>query len=509
MKMKQPLAALWIALALLGSGLALVALASQVVSAQTLKQELKLPFRFAPRPAAPEMQTPPPGSTVLMTETFGASFAPITDTTGTTPQWRIITNPDDTAGYYWDKVGAGTPITFSDSVWSAARLYTATQVLTPGVSTYPAGQDTWLIYGPIDLGKFAYAQLGFEYYLDSQAGDTLLWGYSTDGQTFYGNRQSGPLSQWITDTFSFRTNAAFQTVYVAFAFNSHADPQGLGAFIRDVRLTAEPLKYSYVPIVMNNYAAPTPTPIPPLYSYTFNPGSNDIDAWGGTFNGTRSGSGGLYNYGQCLPGQCPFPSLAHGNPPNSLRLYNTAYWVRTASSPAGAALPDNYELNVAISPWIIYPRSSKEDPADLGNWYGVIFNASGNTFGTTPAQFNSSGQYYRVYFYNLSSVRPTHIRLDRCSDGTCSRLFNSALPIGLVQGNSAIWDLLQITRQGSQLQIRANGTLLISVTDSTFTGAAYNRWGVFIYPSDGNVVTYPAEGYQMQVDFDNITVYSR
>ena len=202
-------ATLWTVVALAGCGLVLIALAGQVVSAQSAGHELQPPLRFAERPAALEAQTPPPGSTVLMTETFGASFAPITSTTGTTPQWRIMTNPDDTAGYYWDKVGAGTPSTFSNSAWSASRLYTATQTLTPSVSTYPAGQDSWLIFGPIDLSKFVYAQLSFEYYLDSRAGDTLQWGYSTDGQTFYGNSQSGPLRTWITNTFTLQTNATF------------------------------------------------------------------------------------------------------------------------------------------------------------------------------------------------------------------------------------------------------------------------------------------------------------
>src|SRR5512145_1318170 len=131
----------WIVFALLGCSLALIALVGQVVSAQPLDYELKPPFRFAERPAAPEARTPPPGSTVLMTETFGASFAPTTSLIGSTPQWRIITNPADTAGYYWDKVGASALITISNSAWSAARLFTATQVLVPGVSTYPAGQD--------------------------------------------------------------------------------------------------------------------------------------------------------------------------------------------------------------------------------------------------------------------------------------------------------------------------------------------------------------------------------
>jgi hypothetical protein len=311
METKQNSKTLWLVLALLVGSLALIALAGQVVSAQTLNPELKPPFRFAERPLAPAAQTLPPGSTVLMTETFGLSFAPTTTLTGTTPQWRIIVNPDDTAGYYWNRVGSGA---FINTAWSATQPITSAPALNPGVDTYPAGQDAWLIYGPVDLSKFQYGHLSFEYYLASQTGDTLLWGYSTDGQTFYGNRQSGPLGKWITDTISF---PAKTTIYLAFAFNSQASPQGLGAFVRNVRLTGEPLKYSYMPVVFNNYAPPTPTPIPPKYGYYFNTdNTTDLPHWGGPFY-----NGGTPKYGQCIPGQCAIHYMTpHGNPANSLRL---------------------------------------------------------------------------------------------------------------------------------------------------------------------------------------------
>ena len=247
MKTRQNSKAILIIVALLGCGLALIALAGSVVSAQPMTQELKPPFKFAERPAAPEAQTPPPGSTILLAETFGASFAPTTTLQGSPPLWRVSVNPDDTARYYWGRVGSGT---FSNSAWSATRPITSAPTLTPGVSTYPAGQDSWLIYGPIDLSRYTYGHLSFEYYLDSQAGDTLLWGYSTDGQVFYGNSQSGPLRTWITDTLAFRSNSTYQAVYLAFAFNSHSNPQGKGAFVRNVRLTGEPVKYNYLPVVM-------------------------------------------------------------------------------------------------------------------------------------------------------------------------------------------------------------------------------------------------------------------
>ncbi len=490
-------------LALLGCGLALVALIGQVVSAQPVRHDLKPPFNFAERAAAADAQILPPGSTVLVTETFGASFAPVTDLSGSTPQWRIIRNSDDTAGYYWDKVGASAPITFSNSAWSAARLFTATQVLTPGISTYPAGQDSWLIYGPLDLSKFVYAHLSFEYYLDSQAGDTLSWGYSTDGQTFYGNSQSGPLGTWITDTFAFRSNAAFQSVYVAFAFNSHSTPQGKGAFVRNVRLTAEPVKHNYLSVVMNNYTPPTPTPIPPLYGYYFDetspyaPGS-DLNRWGGQYAGHASGGYGTYGYGQDV-------RLGHGNPTNSLTLYTTASYITAGASPNSPDdhAPANFDLYVDTSPWRLYPS----------DYYGVIFGAGDGVFGSNPGDFNGSGSFYFLYYgTGDTSVQTKGIRLDVCSGGHCDRLSGNSGNNGFVKvptsfvGNSSAWDTLHVQRDGDTITVWVNNTQVMSVVDTTYTGS--RKWGLGIIASI-NDPTYPPVGGEMAVDFDNIKLYSR
>jgi hypothetical protein len=501
MKTRKNSTKLWIVFALLGCGLALIALAGQGVSAQPVSHDLKLPFRFAERVAAPEAQTPPPGSTELMTETFGASFNPITSTSGTTPQWRVFTNQSDTARYYWDKVdrmGVTVPIAFSSSAWSAAKPITTSPVLTPGVSPYPAGQDSWLIYGPIDLSKFSYGHLSFEYYLDSRAGDTLLWGYSTDGQTFYGNSQSGPLGTWITDTFAFRTNSTSQAVYLAFAFSSQAAPQGKGAFVRNVRLTGEPLKYAYMPIALKDYAAPTPTPIPPLYGYYFDEtdpyaSGSDLSKWGGQFYGTRPGSYGSYAYGQDV-------RLNHGNPKNSLTLYTTATYIVNASSPNNTA-PADFDLYVDMSPWRLYKD----------NRYGIVFNASSNTFGTTPAQFNGNGQFYLLYVATgEASSAPRGIRLDVCAGGGCTRLSGNsqnegyiALPPGFV-GNASAFDSIHLQRLGNQITVWANGVQMFSLTNGTYV--SNSKWGLFILPYT-NDSTYPPIGTQMQVDFDNIRMY--
>ena len=492
---KQHSTTLWMVVALLGCGLALIALAGQVVSAQPLVNELKPPFGFAELPMAPEAQTPPPGSTVLLTENFGTSFNPTTSLTGSTPLWRKFVNPSDTAGYYWNKVSAGA---FSNSAWSAAEPITSAPMLTPGVSNYPAGQDTWLIYGPIDLSRFVYGHVSFEYYLDSQAGDTLLWGYSTDGQTFYGNSQSGPLSKWITDTFSFRASSTFQTVYLGFAFNSHAGPQGKGPFVRNVRVTGEPLKFGYVPLVMSNYAAPTPTPIPPLYGYTFDPGNNDITVWGTEYSGYTTGFGGPCWYGQGI-------RTNHGNPINSLYVGNACKFAATYASPNVNA-PTNFEMIVDISPWRLYGEEL----------FGVIFNASDNTFGrdqSGQATFNTRGNYYRLSLAtNVGDDLVTSILLERCLGGSCTALTPGyaglqPLPANLVYGQSAYWDQVRVLRVGNNIKVFVNNVQLIDMNDGTLIGSG--KFGVHIFPLEGNVTADPPYGAQMQIDFDNIRIYSR
>jgi hypothetical protein len=512
----------WPLLVMLAGCLVLIALVGQAVSAQPLQHELKPPFHFVERPAAPAALMLPPGSTLLMTETFGASFNPVTTLSGSTPQWRTIVNPGDTAGYYWGKGGPGTPITSTNTAWSAATPISTAAQLIPGISPYPAGQDAWLIYGPIDLGKFTYGHLSFEYYLDSLNGDALSWGYSTDGQNFYGNTQSGPLHTWLTDTLSFPTDSASRSVYIAFAFNSQANPQGsnLGAFVRNVRFTAQPVQYNYLPLVLNNYPVtptptPTSTPTPPLYGYTFNQGSTDINAWGGPYYSTST-----TKYGQCVTSQCTMhTTYPHGNPANSLRLFTNGTYQMVASSPNNIA-PANYDLYVDISPWQIYPRyggcAPWCDPNDIGTWYGIIFNASADTFGANPSQFAYNKQYYRLFFYPIDATRPIAIRLDRCdghadpTKNNCSTLkVNTSLPSNFI-GNAGGFDTIHIQRLASgSIQVWLNDVSVLTVTDATYTGASFGKFGAFLFASAYNATQNPPTGYEIQVDYDNIKLYNR
>ncbi len=259
---------------------------------------------------------------------------------------------------------------------------------------------------------------------------------------------------------------------------------------------------------------PTATPILPLYGYTFDNGTTDLNEWGGAFYNT-----GTTKYGQCLPGQCTIHyTTPHGNPGTSLRLYTNGLYSLIASSPNDIA-PNNFDLYVDISPWVIYPRNASCPYGcpdnDLGDWYGIIFNASADTFGTNPSQFNYNKTYYRVYFYNRDSVKPITIQLDRCeghSDPTknkCYQLGSHSLSTVNFIGNASGFDTVHILRLASgAIKVSLNGVELISVTDTTYSGSSHGKFGVFIFSWTLNATQNPPTGYEMQIDFDNVKMYN-
>jgi hypothetical protein len=183
-------------------------------------------------------------------------------------------------------------------------------------------------------------------------------------------------------------------------------------------------------------------------------------------------------------------------------------------------LPSDYDLYVDISPGVIYPRDAScvlyGCPSnDLGQWYGIIFNASSDTFGTNMSQFAYNKAYYRVYFYNVDSVKPIAIKLERCDgssnpgDNSCHGLGTSSLPSNFI-GNGGGFDTVHIMRLASgTIQVKVDGNLLITANDSHYTGPSYGKYGTFIFSWDNNATQNPPVGYEMQVDFDNIRVYQR
>jgi hypothetical protein len=132
--------------------------------------------------------------------------------------------------------------------------------------------------------------------------------------------------------------------------------------------------------------------------------------------------------------------------------------------------------------------------------YGVIFNVNGSNF-------------YRLSLAtNTGNNLVTAILLERCSGNRCTPLTPGyaglqELPPDLVTGQSAFWDEMRVLRVGSNIKVVVNGQQVIDLNDGTFVGPG--KFGVHIYPLEGNVTTDPPEGAQMQIDFDNIRIYER
>ena len=152
---------------------------------------------------------------------------------------------------------------------------------------------------------------------------------------------------------------------------------------------------------------------------------------------------------------------------------------------------------------------------DIGDWYGIIFNASDATFGSNPSNFAYNETYYRLYFYNIDATSPIGINLDRCDGGadaahnSCTTLANSSIPSNFI-GNSGGFDTIHIKRLASDgtIEVQVDGQTLMTVHNSKFIGSTHGKFGAFIWSSSNNALQNPMTGYQMQVDFDNIKVYS-
>ncbi len=112
-------------------------------------------------------------------------------------------------------------------------------------SDYPGVADSWMVYGPIDLSGAQHPELCFWYWLQSElTNDRLSWSASVDGAAFYGVGVSGDSQGWVPMKFDLtnvptlgdlRGNAS---VWIAFGFASNDTQSGKGAYVDDIRLSA-------------------------------------------------------------------------------------------------------------------------------------------------------------------------------------------------------------------------------------------------------------------------------
>lgn len=196
--------------------------------------------------------------------------------------WIVADVPS--SGYQWgtEVYTNGAIYTGTASVWAVGAGISGT-LLNPISDTYPAGVDTWLIYGPMDLSRVSAASISFEYLLDVENGVTDKVGLfvSTNGSSYAGLVSGVNTASWLQQSYNLSAYLGDSSVWVAFNFNAGGHGNGhKGAFVDNVAISLTPYDKAYMPLVRNDpTATPTQTPTPsPTPSPTAVPNYQDLFA---------------------------------------------------------------------------------------------------------------------------------------------------------------------------------------------------------------------------------------
>jgi hypothetical protein len=108
-------------------------------------------------------------------------------------------------------------------------------VAPPG--PYPNDAASWMVYGPFSLSDAVAAELNFWHWVKTEAGyDHLFWGWSTNGEDFYGDTCSGQRSAWQYRTFDLAAMCGESQVWIALAFFSDVSETDEGVYLDDIVL---------------------------------------------------------------------------------------------------------------------------------------------------------------------------------------------------------------------------------------------------------------------------------
>ena len=121
------------------------------------------------------------------------------------------------------------------SVWPAAY---GSQAGGPE-GLYKNSQDTWMTLGPFDLRNSSDAKFRFDRWMDTEAGDELRWGASTDGVNFTTLSLSGSDPQWKRDGYSMARPASQNllgesAVWIGLRFRSDASGRREGPYVDNI-----------------------------------------------------------------------------------------------------------------------------------------------------------------------------------------------------------------------------------------------------------------------------------
>lgn len=218
---------------------------------------VELPDSFS-RQASVDM-----AETMIYTQTFESIGLPANWLTIDQADWDD--NPATSEDFYkWgtETITNGTSITGTRSVWAIGSGDLG-GALDPISDTYPAGINSWLVYGPLDLSSVKSAHFTFDYILDvsNTFSDTFGVYVSTDGGNFNGHEVQLPIDQWVNNSYTIDDQYLSSTTYIGFNFRTGTDgADQLGALLDNFVLQIEPLDDVFLPMVIYD-ETPTPAPI--------------------------------------------------------------------------------------------------------------------------------------------------------------------------------------------------------------------------------------------------------
>jgi hypothetical protein len=454
---------------------------------------LKPPFKLNRSGSVPSFDQNGPvalplNAPIIMSQTFNSTYTPIANLNQL--GWHEAVASGATNAYTWRRV---TTAPLTDTVWSAGS-----SSLSPVTGTYTNGQQSLLIYGPLNLSDYTQLVMTGTYWLDTAPGDYMGVAYSTDGinwDELYAHGAVDPsLAQAHIFYASLNQAARKPVVWIALTFVSNNDNLvGRGAFVRDVVLRGNPSVKIYLPLIRLD-PTPTPTATPQaayVYNYTFGSGLNtdpQFIEWGGKVVDAACFS---TDAGGCKWGQ---DIITNGNPGGAMTFYQTGLDSIAGASPNNTA-PTDFELSADF-----YVLQGKSDAR-----LGLVFDTSSNAFGrdNDVPYFDPNRNLYKfdLQFNEVDNTVMSYYRLQKCGIdiNACTNLVEkSSLPGGLV-GITGTWNNIKIQRLGSSIKVLVNGTQLINVNDGTYVGA--KKYGLFLQTKRLNSASNP-----IKIRFDNVRV---
>lgn len=258
---------------LVGFFMAALGMAMHITPSSADPQDPTLPPPFVGRPATATLDIP----LADMLDTVAAVETTIFNFEGGVPAgWNSYDLSNPASGYKWgaETYTNGLVYTGTTSMWAVGAGVNG-DTLNPISDTYPAGVNTWLIYGPLNLSEVTAASISFEYLLDvaHPVTDTFGLFVSTNGSTYSGIISGVSTDSWLNQSFTLSPYVGENQVWIGFNFNSAgAGTIEKGAFLDNIVLHITPFDKSYLPMVRKD-PTPTPTPSPtpvPNYQDVFN-----------------------------------------------------------------------------------------------------------------------------------------------------------------------------------------------------------------------------------------------